>query len=240
MHDLVWIHGFPLSNDIFAPQRAIRGANYLAPNLPGFGGTPADADLQTIEGFAASILEQHRGPAIFAGVSMGGYIAMQIARIAPELVQALILIDTRETADTPEQRQGRFDTIDKVEKEGIAPVVESMLPKMLTANAPDALKAEVRRIMESSSKEGVIGALRAIADRPSSFPVLASLEVPILIAVGEEDTITPPSDAERMANNVQHGTLLRIPNAAHLSNMERPEVFNEAVERFLGTIGNAR
>ncbi|HEX8152888.1 MAG TPA: alpha/beta hydrolase [Thermoanaerobaculia bacterium] len=238
MRDLVWIHGFPLSNDIFAPQRAIGGANHLMPNLPGFGGTPADAD--TIEGFAASILAQHRGPAIFAGMSMGGYVAMQIARIAPELVEGLILIDTRETADTPEQRQGRFDTIAKVEKEGIAPVVEAMLPKMLTANAPDALRAEVRRIMESSSREGVIAGLRAMAGRPSSFPVLASLTVPILIAVGEEDTITPPSDAERMANNVRHGTLLRIPDAAHLANMQQPGVFNEAVERFLGTIGNAR
>ncbi len=226
---IIWIHGFPLNSQIFDGQKAIRGAEHKMPNLPGFG----DRRQTTIKGigdYAKFILDSSPKEAIFAGVSMGGYICFAIARIAPERVRGMILIDTRETADTPEARKGRYETIDKVEKEGIKPVVDSMLPKMVLN---ESLKPKVRAIMESCTKEGIIAALRAMAERSDSSDLLPRISAPTLIVVGEKDPITPPPDSERMKNAMPNASLLKIPNAAHLSNMEYPDVFNSAVEQFL-------
>ena len=170
--------------------------------------------------------------AVFAGFSMGGYICFALARLAPQRISGLILIDTRETADTDEVRKGRYETLEKVRQQGIAPVVEAMLPKMLTAAAPDEMKRRVRGIMSSSSRDGVISALQAMAERPDSTDLLPRINVPVLIAVGAEDTITPPADAERMAAAMPEATLVQIAGAAHLSNMEKAAEFNAAVERW--------
>jgi pimeloyl-ACP methyl ester carboxylesterase len=179
------------------------------------------------------VLEQSPAEAVFAGLSMGGYICFAIARLAPERMKGLMLIDTRESADSDEQKKGRYDTIAKVQKEGIAPVVDSMLPKMVIS---EALKPQVRSIMQSSTKEGVIAALRAMAERPDSFELIFGLMTPSLVIVGEKDAITPPSDAERMAKALRNSKLVRVPNAAHLSNFEQPEVFNAAVKGFIDVL----
>lgn len=226
---IIWIHGFPLNAQVFDPQNAIKGAEHEMPNLPGFG-DGRQVTIQGIGDYAKFILDCSPKEAIFAGLSMGGYICFAIARMAPERVRGLILIDTRETADTPEARKGRYETIDKVEKEGIKPVVDSMLPKMVLS---ESLKPKVRAIMESCSKEGVMTALKAMAERPDSSELLARINAPTLIVVGEKDPITPPADAERMKSAMPNASLLKIPDAAHLSNMERPDLFNSAVEQFL-------
>lgn len=228
MHDLLWIHGFPLSSRVFDRQLSI-AATHVMPDLPGFGGAPPPRGEMTMEAYAREVLPERE--VIVAGLSMGGYIALAMARLAPERVKGLILIDTRETADTDEQRKARYDSIEKVKREGIAPVVASMLPKMVTKNAPPELVDEVRGIMESSSPAGVIAALDAMAKRPASD--LGALNIPVLVVVGEEDAITPPSDAERMAAALPDARLVKIAGAAHLSNVEQAHDFNAAVQGWL-------
>lgn len=230
---LVWIHGFPLSSAIFARQP--RG---LSPDLAGFGSAPPPpARDYSVDDYARDVLAQmdsHRiDRAVIGGLSMGGYILFAIARIAPKRIAGVILIDTRETPDTAEAKKGRYDTIEKVKDKGVSVVVESMLPKMLTSSAPEALVDETRRIMLSSSKEGVIAALRAMAERPDSSGVLRSLDVPALVVAGDQDSITPPSDGERMAKMLRRAEMATIRGAAHLSNFEQPEEFNAVVESFL-------
>lgn len=170
--------------------------------------------------------------ATFAGLSMGSYICFAALRLFPERVSGLILIDTRETADTDEARKQRYEMIDKAQREGTAPIVESMLPKMLTADAPDDMREYVREVMMSASREYVIAALRAMASRPDSSPLLPGIRVPTLIAVGEQDPITPPRDAERMAAAIPAARLLNLEGAAHLSNVERSDELNAAVAGF--------
>jgi pimeloyl-ACP methyl ester carboxylesterase len=164
---------------------------------------------------------------------MGGYICFAMARLAPERMKGLILLDTRETGDSPEARKGRIETAAKVRDEGVGVVVDGMLPKMLTADAPEPMRERVRRIMSSSSKEGVIAALEAMADRPDSSSMLPSINVPTLIVVGEEDAITPPADAERMAQAIPNAKLVKIAGAAHLANIEKADVVNASVLAFL-------
>jgi 3-oxoadipate enol-lactonase len=227
---IVWIHGFPLSSAIFERQMSLDGFTHVAPDLPGFGKTPPREQM-SIDDYAAFVLDhvESRG-AIFAGLSMGGYIAFHIVRTRPELVKGLILIDTRETPDSPDQKKGRLETIEKVKQNGIGVVVDSMLPKMVGPDAPPTDRDRVREIMNSSSPQGVIAALGAMADRADSSDLLPNIAVPTLIVVGEEDAITPPSDAERMARAIPNAKLVRIPRAAHLSNFEKASEFNAAVQ----------
>jgi pimeloyl-ACP methyl ester carboxylesterase len=234
MSTILWLHGFPLSSQIFEKQRAITGVTHVMPDLSGFGAAPPPVTPMTMDDYARVAVTRLDAlgieKATFAGFSMGGYICFAALRLFPERVAGLILIDTRETADTEDARKQRFESIEKVKREGVAPVVDAMLPKMLTAKAPREMKEWVRGIMMSSSAEGVIAALRAMAERPDSSPLLPSITVPTLIVVGEEDTITPPSDAERMASAIPGARLVKLANAAHLSNVEQAAAFNDAVE----------
>lgn len=237
---IVWIHGFPLASSMFEHQLAIRRVRHVMPDLPGFGQSRANVGEMSMDDYARVVIDllDHRGldTAVLAGFSMGGYICFAAARLAPERLRGLILIDTRETADTEEAKKGRLESIEKVRKEGVAPIVESMLPKMLTSAAPQEMRDRIREIMMSSSPEGVISALKAMASRPDSSSLLARIPVPTLIVVGEEDSITPPSDAERMAAAIRGSRLVRIRGAAHLSNYEKAEELNAAVEKWLTAV----
>ena len=234
---IIWIHGFPLSARVFHEQLDIMGARHLMPDLSGFGRAPEPEGEMTMARYADEVLAalDERGiqRAVFAGLSMGGYILLALARRAPERFAGAIFIDTRETADTAEAKKGRYETMKKVKEKGVDVVVDAMLPKMLTSSASPALVEEVREIMASSSPAGVMAALKAMAERPDSSDTLPRLDIPVLIIVGAEDAITPPADAERMAKILPDATVVIIPNAAHLSNLERPAEFNAAVQDFL-------
>jgi 3-oxoadipate enol-lactonase len=224
MHPILWIHGFPLTSAIFEKQLVLEGLQHVAPELPG--------DAISVDDYARYVVEELDRRSIeratLAGFSMGGYVSFAAWRLCRERIAGLILIDTRETADTEEGRKGRFESIEKIKAQGTAPIIETMLPKMLTKNAPAEMRDRVRKIMESVSAESAIAALRAMAARPDSSELLSTIDVPTLIVVGEEDTITPVADAERMASKIRGARLVKIPNAAHMSNYEQAEIFNAA------------
>ncbi|HEV7765524.1 MAG TPA: alpha/beta fold hydrolase [Thermoanaerobaculia bacterium] len=237
---ILWIHGFPFASSIYENQLPIRNARHVMPDLPGFGQSRPDGGEMTMDAYArlmVGLLDQ-RGidRAVFAGLSMGGYICFAMARIAPERMRGLILLDTRETADTEEGRKGRYEMIEKVKQTGVKPIVDAMLPKMLTPRAPRDMRDRVREIMSSASPEGVIVALHAMATRPDSTPTLKEIRVPTLVVVGEEDPITPPADSERMAGAIADARLVRVAGAAHAANYEKAVDVNRAVAGFLSGV----
>jgi pimeloyl-ACP methyl ester carboxylesterase len=230
---ILWIHGFPLSSAVFEEQTRIAGARHIRPDLRGFGRTPPKRPMSMADyaGDLIELLDHLRiDRAVVAGLSMGGYIAMELVRRAPDRCSALILIDTRETPDNEEGRKGRSKTAADVEQKGTGVVIDAMLPKMVVA---DSAKPRAREVMESASKEGVIAALEAMATRPDSTATLRSLRVPALITVGERDAITPVADAQRMAALIPGARVVVIPDSAHLANLEKADEFNRAVSEFL-------
>jgi pimeloyl-ACP methyl ester carboxylesterase len=237
---ILWIHGYPLASSIYEQQLAIRNVRHVMPDLPGFGQSRPDGGMMSIDAYAKLIVDllDHRGidRAVFAGLSMGGYVCFAIARIAPQRMRGLILIDTRETADSDETRKGRYASIEKIKREGVKPIVESMLPKMLTRAAPREMRERVREIMSSTTPDGAVAALQAMATRPDSTPLLEKIQVPTLVIVGEDDPITPPADAERMAAAIRGAKLVRIAGAAHLSNYEKAADVNRAVGGFMTAV----
>jgi pimeloyl-ACP methyl ester carboxylesterase len=238
---VVLLHAFPLNADLWRPQleQVPDGWRYIAPDLRGFG-PDGGAAATSMDDFAEDVialldvLEIEK--ATIGGLSMGGYVTFALLRRAPERASAVILADTRSTADTDEGRAARAKMLDTVRTKGVSAVVDEMLPKLLGASTRrerPAVEARVREIARTNSPEAVAGAIQAMRDRPDSTSELSRISVPVLILVGEEDTLTPPADAESMRSKITRTRLVRIPRAGHLSNLEAPEEFSAALADFL-------
>ena len=172
---------------------------------------------------------------VLAGLSMGGYVAFEFLRRHRPRVRALVLVDTRATADSAEGRKGREIAMADAREGGAPLIAEQMLPKLLAKSAPHALSEEVRAIMAGAPVPGLLGALAAMRDRPDSTDLLAGLKgLPTLVLVGAEDVLTPPREAEGMAKAIPGAKLAIIPNAGHLAPLEQPEAFNRHLRRAPG------
>jgi pimeloyl-ACP methyl ester carboxylesterase len=173
---------------------------------------------------------------VVAGLSMGGYVALAVVRQASERIAGLILADTRSGVDSADAAAGRKRMLDLVARGGARAAAEDLLPKLLGRTSlerrPD-VAAFVRRMIEAQSADAISAATRAMMTRPDSGSLLPSLRMPTLILVGEEDTLTPPSESEHMHAAIAGSTLIRIPEAGHMSNLEDPAAFNAAVREFL-------
>jgi pimeloyl-ACP methyl ester carboxylesterase len=223
-------------------QLALAGLGWhvIAPNVRGVDGQDADPPANTIDDYAADIIDLldglHIEDAVVGGLSMGGYVAFAILRHAPSYIRALVLADTRSQADTPEGLEGRRRLLTVVKEHGADAVADQMIPRLLgettKASRPE-LADHVRGLIRSNSSEAIAGGIRALMSRPDSTPQLVSIHVPTLIVVGEEDVITPPSAAEELHAGIAGSELVRIPGAGHLSSLEQPAAFNSALARFL-------
>jgi pimeloyl-ACP methyl ester carboxylesterase len=233
---ILWIHGFPHSSAIFEPQTSIPRVRHIRIDLPGFGRSAPPAGNITMADYSAAALDvlRHLGISrtIVAGISMGGYITMQILRDAPGRVSGIILIDTREKADSDQAREDRYKTIAEIDRRGPQPILDSMLPKMVIN---EARREPFRQVMKDATAAGMIAAQRAMALRPDSTATLRSVRIPTLVVCGDSDPITPPGDARRLASLILGAQIEIIAHAAHASNFDQPEGFNRAVTEFLGT-----
>lgn len=239
---LLLLHAFPLNARLWQSQLVLagRGWHVVAPHVRGADGAEDERPINSIDDYAADLIDLldalHVQDAVVGGMSMGGYLAFALIRHAHTYVRGLILADTKAEGDAPEALEGRQKMLALVEKKGVGAVVDEMIPKLLgeTTRAQNAHVVErVRALAMANSVEAVSGMIRALMSRPDSTPLLASIRVPTLIVVGDEDTITPPSAAESMHARIAGSELVRIPAAGHLSNLEQPDDFNAALARFL-------
>ena len=167
---------------------------------------------------------------------MGGYLALALLRLAERYVRALILADTRATADTPDALEGRKKMLQLVKEKGTAAVVDDMVPKLLgettKRSRPDVVE-RVRSIALVNSPDSVAGMLRALMTRQDSTPLLPSIHVPTLILVGAEDAITPPAMSREMHQAIAGSQFVELKAAGHLSSVEDSKSFNATVADFL-------
>jgi 3-oxoadipate enol-lactonase len=239
---VLWAHAFPLSAEMWRPQLDAVPTRwrYVAPDLPGFGGTDDTTGAASIDDFALDIaaLADHLGLGsfVFGGLSMGGYTALAaIRRFAPRL-EALILADTKAGADSPTAREGRQQMLGRVASDGVGAVADAMVPKLLGATSQredNGLVAHVRGMIERNAARGVSRAIERLRDRPDSTALLPHVSVPSLVIVGEEDGVTPPAEAHSMAAALPRASLAVLPRAGHLANLEAPAAFNGAVAAWL-------
>lgn len=178
----------------------------------------------------------HALPCILGGLSMGGYISLAFYQHCPSDIKGLILIDTRAPGDTPDGKHNRSKLIEQVNQCGSAPVIDSMMPKVLadeTVAAQPGIVHEVRQMMQDCPPSTMAQALAALRDRPDRTELLPSIAEPVLIIVGECDAITPPDQAELMHRSIPHATFAKIPDAGHFAPIENPSAVNQAIRKFL-------
>lgn len=242
---IVLLHPFPLDANYWAPQLAEAPAGWrlLAPDCRGFGTQgEGDAPASGMDDYARDVLAmldaRRIERAVVCGVSMGGYVAFAILRTAPARVRALVLANTRMDADPPEGLAKRRQMLDLIAREGSDGVAREMPPLLgaSTERERPQLKARLRATIASAPATGMAAAVGAMMARPDSTATAAACAVPTLIVSGEEDVLTPPSLQEAMHAVMPSSQLDVIPGAGHLASLERPDLFNPLLQRFLHSL----
>lgn len=241
---VVFVHGFPHRRTLWAPQLSalVDRARCIAVDLRGFGESAGNGPV-SMDAYAEDLiglLDQRKvAQAVFCGLSMGGYIAFAIWRRYPERVRGLVLMDTKSGADNEEAVGKRREMISLARERGSAAIADAMITGMVGKSTrekcPEVVDA-VHRMLESAPVEGIVGALEAMIGRPDSTPTLGTIDVPTLIVVGEEDTLTPPRESHAMHAAIPDSRLEIIPLAGHVSNLERPATVNHVLSEFLASI----
>jgi pimeloyl-ACP methyl ester carboxylesterase len=243
---VVWLHAFPLDRQMWRRQLLAlspRG-RMIAVDLRGFGESSPFTEQPSIDQMAddVALFLDRIGiteTVIVAGLSMGGYVALALARRHAGRLAGLILADTRAEADAPQARSGREQMIALAEQGSAEAVIEQMMPRMVSdwtrQVRPQAI-LEIRRIAAAQSTQAMANAQRAMRDRADSREMLGKIRVPTLVIVGALDAMSPPSVADEVAAGISTARRVTIANAGHLSSLERPEDFNSAIETFLADL----
>ncbi len=215
-------------------------AHVLAPDLLAFGTAEEVPAVLTMEQLAEQLKAQLDAQGIqrtvLCGLSMGGYVALAFLERWPERVAGLILCNTRSIADTEEAKQGREATALDALTKGSAVIARAMTPKLLSEHTRSTFP-ELANIVEAmiarQRPEAIAAASRGMALRPDRTAVLRGTDMPTLIITSENDALMPLPTSQSMADASAHSTLVVLPHAGHLSNVEAVEGFNKAVIDFI-------
>ncbi len=243
---ILFIHGYPLNRQMWRPQMEglSSHARIITPDLRGHGDSTPTEGVYTMELLAedcAKLLDRLniQEKIVLCGLSMGGYISFAFARKFPDRLAGLILTATRAAPDTEEGKLNRQRSITLAKEQGITPIIEAMLPKVLSpatlAHRPDLVEF-VRSIMQRTSLQAVIGDLQGMMQRIDSRPFLQDIKVPTLILHGKDDPLIPVEEAQAMHHAIPQSQLILLDQAAHLPNLEATNRFNQAVREFIGTV----
>ena len=235
---LVLIHAFPVDSSMWGNQvMAFRHQlQVLAPDMPGFGGTMDAGPVMEMEAAADYVAHSMRyaeiDKAVIVGLSMGGYIALAFAKKYPQMVQGLVLANTRSGADDEAGKERRKALADRIRAEGLAFLVESP-PPLLSAAAPQVMWDRVKRAIRSQPAEAVAAASMGMGARPDMTADLANIAVPTLGITSSDDTLIPAAATKPLAAAIPGAIYAEIAGAGHLSAVEAPEEFNRLLREHL-------
>jgi pimeloyl-ACP methyl ester carboxylesterase len=170
-----------------------------------------------------------------AGLSMGGYIALEIMRQAPQRVDRLALLDTAAGAELPQQTQRRMDFIALAERGHFVRVTETLLPLLIhpSRRGERALTRTIKSMARNIGKDAFLRQEHAIMSRADSLALLATISCPALVLCGRQDALTPPTRHEEIAAGIKGASLEVIEDCGHLSTLEKPALVNAALRRWL-------
>lgn len=233
---LVLLHGYPLDHHIWDDILPLLENTFdlIVPDLRGFGESTTVDTSYTLDDFAFDIISllDHLGvkKTALAGHSMGGYISLAFARLFPDRVTGLALVASQTLADPPDRKEGRYKSAEDVKQNGIVDVVDTMTPKF-TPN--EQLQAVARKIMERQQPAAYIGALKAMAERLDSTPLLGSMKYPVVVVHGDVDALIPIERAREVKAVLPHAHLVEILGAGHLPMMEANKQTAEALKQLI-------
>jgi 3-oxoadipate enol-lactonase len=239
---IVFVHGFPFDHTMWEPQVQALSKTFrvITYDVRGHGASEIGDGVYSIDLFVKDLIgildALKLSKVALCGLSMGGYIALRAMEKYPQRFSRLILCDTKSVADTEEGKKKRAAAAETVKKDLVPAYAEGFSKAVLTertvSQRPELVEV-VKKMIRGNSVEGIVGTLAALAGRSDTTQALAGMAIPTLILTGSEDKITPPSDAEAMSRILPHAKLVLLPDAAHLSNLENPTLFNDKLISFL-------
>jgi pimeloyl-ACP methyl ester carboxylesterase len=248
---VVLLHAFPFDRHVWdgvVDQLSDAGWDVVVPDLRGFGesayGEDGPDDEPSLSWMARDVLgildRMGVSAAVFAGISMGGYVAMEIVRQDPARIAGIALVDTKATADSDEARANRHQVADQVLAAGSTEALaRAMVPTLLGTTSQEErpeLVAQVKAWIEAADPVAVAWAQRAMAARPDSLADLASLAVPALVVWGVEDGMSPRAEQDLMVDAMRDARLVVVTGSGHLSTVEAPEQVADALVTFLADV----
>ncbi len=236
---LTLLHGYPLDHTIWldTADKLKNEARVIMPDLRGQGTSPAPAGVYSMQILAEDVLRllDRLGveTTIISGHSMGGYVALALAKYHPDRLLGLALIASHAYADSPEKRQSRLESIEQIKSSGLEPILVSMPGKL--SKHPDVIE-KCRQITTKASPAGVMGTLAGLAQREDFMEVFTHLKIPAMLVAGLDDQINPISINREMAAGMKKPWLLEIADAGHMPMMEQPGQVADALKLLIRTI----
>jgi len=230
---LVLLHGYPLDHHLWDEVLPLLEDTFdvILPDLRGFGESTTVNSPYSMDDYAsdvAGLLDQLGiQETAIVGHSMGGYVALAFLRLYPERVRGLGLVSSQVLADPPDRKEGRYKSAADVAENGISSVVTTMTPKFTT---DEKLQAFARASMEQQQPVAYIGALKSMAERTDSTPLLSSLKAPVVIIHGDSDALIPVDRAREVKTAVPQAHLVEISGAGHMPMMEAKEKTAQALK----------
>lgn len=237
---IILIHGFPLDGSIWHEVATEVAKKYMVivPDLPGSGQSTFAGDTLSVEDMAESIqlILQAEGitKAIIAGHSMGGYAAMAFAELYPQSIAGLGMIHSTAAADTEEKKEQRRKSIALFNKEGGKdPFIRQMIPALFAESAKTALKEAINTVTELAlltESRSLTAFYNAMINRPDRKPILYNSKVPVMWAIGEDDSIIPAKNLTQQTSLSNVNFVHTYGNCGHMSMIEKPE---DLIENFI-------
>lgn len=240
------IHGFPLCRRMWRPQveaLAAAGFRVITPDLRGFGDSEAPEGPYFMDLFAddlAALLDRLGiEQAVIGGMSMGGYVLLNLLERHRDRLSAALFLVTRAAADDAQGKARRTELAEAVRagRPGVvAEAFEAVLFAEETWRGRPELAEEVRAWMKATDPNGLAGGLLAMRDRRDYTESLASFDLPALVVGAELDRAVPPQHARLLAERLPRASFRLIPGAGHMANLEQPVEFNAGLLEFLGSL----
>lgn len=233
---LVLIHGYPLDHSIWNPVIPLLTGSFqvIVPDLRGFGESGSTSRVYGMQDLASDLAEFLDGlridGAVLAGHSMGGYVALAFAKAFPARVRGLGLVASQVVADPPERKEGRYKTAAEVAEKGVDGVADAMAPKL---TGDPALQASVRDLIRKQSPEGIIGALKAMAEREDSTDLIKKFQMPVVLVHGDADLLIPIDRAREVESAVLQARMVALKGVGHLPMMEAPKETAKALKHLV-------
>ena len=212
--NVVLLHAFPLDERMWEPQLESLNEDVYVPNFYDLGGN-------SVDGWAEHVLERVDGELVVVGASLGGYVALAMARAAPDRVKRLLLAGARAAADPPERRAAREEMIRVVQAEGVEGWNREFAPP-----GPD-----------DRTTDELVRGVQALRDRRDATDVVAGFRGPLTVVVGDRDEILPVDEARQIAESAPDAKFEVVEGAGHVVSVDAPERFNEALRALLNRTG---
>lgn len=239
---IIFLHGYPFDKTMWKGQLDFLKSSYrvIACDIRGFGKSTDEESTLSIDLFGNDLIQfmdnLNIDKAIVCGLSMGGYIALNVMERFPSHFEALILCDTQCIADTTEGKEKRYKIIEEIEADGVTDFNEGFIKNVFHKDSitnKTELVEQLRSVVFSNSKNIITKGFTALAEHSETCSTLSEIGIPTLIICGREDQVTPLAQSEFMNKHIKKSILHIIDNAGHVSNLEQPKEFNKYLSEFL-------